>query len=397
MDQRLSSAVVGLEAHCIPVSPKTTWIVLEVRLDNGLTGFGEATDFGNEAAILDEIARIDLALRESRPQLIAPVLQLLDGRQIPQARHIVRNALEQALLDAQGKLYSTPVVTLLGGPYRVSIPAYANINRGIADRSPEGFAEQAKRVVTQDGYKAIKIAPFDGYHWGETSGAGGRRLLADGVARILAVRDAIGPDVDLMADCHSRFDSISARIALSELEPAKLFWFEDPLDPCFPAEDRRDIRAHAHAQGVRIAGGEEIAGFAEMFAFLAASGTDVFLPDLRLTGIRQGMAMCQAASAMGQEISLHNPVGPVLDAVSRHVAAALPNFLTLERPVRETPLWNALRNGPAKIADGAVEVETLGAAGLGLMLDTGPLQRNRTAGPERVLSFKGMAGAGPDA
>jgi galactonate dehydratase len=109
--------------------------------------------------------------------------------------------------------------------------------------------------------------------------------------------------------------------------------------------------------------------------------------------------MCQAASAMGQEISLHNPVGPVLDAVSRHVAAALPGFLTLERPVRETPLWNALRGGPAKMVNGAVEVETLGAAGLGLALDTGLLrQQSRDAGQsERALSFKGMAGAGPDA
>jgi galactonate dehydratase len=108
--------------------------------------------------------------------------------------------------------------------------------------------------------------------------------------------------------------------------------------------------------------------------------------------------MCQAASAMGQEISLHNPVGPVLDAVSRHVAAALPRFLTLERPVRET-LWNALRGGPAKMVNGAVEVETFGATGLGLALDTGLLrQQSRDAGQsERALSFKGMAGAGPDA
>jgi galactonate dehydratase len=101
---------------------------------------------------------------------------------------------------------------------------------------------------------------------------------------------------------------------------------------------------------------------------------------------------------MGQDISLHNPVGPVLDAVSRHVAAALPNFLTLERPVRETPLWNALRGGPAKMLGGAVEVEIF-AAGLGLALDAGLLrqQGRDELRPQRALSFKGMAGAGPDA
>ena len=78
----------------------------------------------------------------------------------------------------------------------------------------------------------------------------------------------------------------------------------------------------------------------------ARGAYDAILPDLRWTGLRTGLSILELAAASGIEVSLHNPVGPILDLVSVQVAAALPSFLILERQVRESPLFEELR-GPS--------------------------------------------------
>ncbi|HTN62073.1 MAG TPA: enolase C-terminal domain-like protein, partial [Devosia sp.] len=304
--------------------------------------------------------------------------------------------IEQAWLDLQARAAGVTLARQLGGCYRQAVPVYANINRGIpAARSPQAFASQA-RLAVADGYRAIKIAPFDGVHW-QSDAAAHRPSLRDiGIERVLAVRDAIGSDVRLLIDCHGRFDAVGASVVIDALAAAQPFWLEDILDPVFRGDDGRSIRQQAHRHGIRVAGGEELAELGDFLALLETASTDVVLPDLRLTGIRAGMIICEVAAARGQQVSLHNPVGPVLDAVSRHVAAALPNFLILERPVRESPIWEALGVSNAGLIDGDATLEA--EAGLGVDLGSDYLRSAGEAGflPGRV-SYRGLPGAGPDA
>ena len=70
------------------------------------------------------------------------------------------SAIDQALWDILGKSLNVPVHTILGGRCREEIHVYANINRATTDRSPEGFARNAVAAV-EDGFDAIKLAPFD--------------------------------------------------------------------------------------------------------------------------------------------------------------------------------------------------------------------------------------------
>ena len=119
------------------------------------------------------------------------------------------------------------------------------------------------------------------------------------------------------------------------------------------------------------------------------------LPDLRLTGIRHGMAMCEVAAARGQLVSLHNPVGPVLDAVSLQAAAALPQFLVLERPVRESPLWQTLRGGAPLVVEGRSVLPQ--GPGLGIEIDAAKLGAPSVPRIPKVASFRGLAGVGHDA
>lgn len=385
---------LGVRAHVVPVSAKTTWVLLELTLANGLAGWGEVTDFGNETAILAEVAAIDAALVAAPPASLGEALGLVAGRQVSPAGRIVRNGLEQAFLDAQAQQAGLSMATMLGGNFRGAVPVYANINRGVAaTRRSADFAEQA-RLALADGYRAIKIAPFDGVHWRTTDGIAER--VERGVERVLAVREAIGTGIDLMVDCHSRLDPLLTTRVLDAVAPAAPYWLEDVLDPVFGAAEQVALRRHAHRHGTRIAGGEEIGALPELLGFLELGGTDVVLPDLRLTGIRHGMAMCEVAAARGQLISLHNPVGPVLDAVSLQVAAAMPDFLVLERPVRESPLWQGLRGGAPLVADGQSVLPQ--RPGLGIAIDAATLGTLAAAPtPPRPASFRGLPGAGPDA
>jgi len=78
------------------------------------------------------------------------------------------SAIEQAVTDLRARQGGVPVYQLLGGEARKSVRVYANINRGARDRSPEGIARAARHAVEQ-GYGALKIAPFDGGYWDDAS------------------------------------------------------------------------------------------------------------------------------------------------------------------------------------------------------------------------------------
>ena len=304
--------------------------------------------------------------------------------------------MEQACLDNLARRAGILLTEMLGGPARRSVPVYANINRGIPDRSPAGFAARARTVVDEDGYTAVKIAPFDGLDWARCDAATGARLLASGIERIAAVRAAIGSTVGLLVDCHSRLSPIMARTVLREVQDLHLFWLEEPLhEQAFDAAAAQALRSYANDRGIRIAGGEQITSMIEARAFLARGGCDAILPDLRYTGLRTGMSILELAAACGVESSLHNPVGPILDLVSLQVAAALPAFLILERQVRESPLFDQIRGGPMPLVNARLVLP--GAAGIGATPDRATLERLAVAHVRRSASLAGMQGAGPNA
>lgn len=391
-----SLAISDLRAFTVPVSAKTCWIIVEIAFAEGPSGWGEATLAGAEQAVLTEVRNATALLRGRTWQGPGEALSALKMADASRARMTVMRAIEQAFLDALARRAGLPLATLLGGPHRAIVPVYANINRGIPDRSPQGFADRARDVVEQDGYRAIKIAPFDGLHWSGTAEAAARRLLRAGLDRIAAVRDAVGPQVDILVDCHSRLSPVTARVVLRELESAGLFWLEEPLDEdTFDAATARALRGFANDRGIRIAGGEKLAGLAEARDFLTRGCCDAILPDLRWIGIRSGMALLELADASGVGVSLHNPVGPILDRVSVQVAAALPSFLILERQVRESPLFDEVRGSSQTLVDGCIRID--GSPGIGNEPVRGVLEACASQPIDRPATLAGMSGAGANA
>lgn len=389
-----SPVLAGIDLAVVGVSAKTTWLFLRARTQDGAEGFGEATLYGEEGAVAAEIGKArELLLRRPLP-LPGGALQALAMAQASSSRRAVTHALEQALVDLFARRAGLSVAHHLGGPYRDRLAAYANINRGISDRSPAGFAARARSVVEALGYDGVKIAPFDGLNW-EADLAQRQRALAAGVERILAVRDAIGRDRRLMVDCHWRLSRLDAIEVLRLTRNANLFWLEDALDDrAFSAEDFRSVRSAANGIGVRIAGGERAETVADIRDIAAVGGMDVVLPDLRFTGVRNGMVMLQFAVSAGMEASIHNPAGPVLDAISVQVAAALPSFTILEGQVGESELFDEIAGGRPALVDGHRPVPD--EPGIGLV----PRLAFDAAVPKAgsvVATFVGAAGTGADA
>jgi galactonate dehydratase len=256
------------------------------------------------------------------------------------------SAIEQAMWDISGKLLNQPIHTLLGGKLRERLPVYANINRATKPRTPAGFAASATRAVA-DGFRAVKLAPFDDVRKSEF--ATRPELVADGIACIAAVRDAVGPDVQVMVDAHSRFDvPLSIEVA-RRLEPYRLTWYEEPVAPEMVAETTTIRRAIKQ----EMAGGEtlfQMGGFAPL---CRSKAVEVIMPDVKHCGGLLELTHIAALAAMeGVAVAPHNPSGPVCTVMSAHVSATISNFRLLELQWGEVPWRRDMIDPPEDFQQG---------------------------------------------
>ncbi len=364
------SRITALDFRGINVTPKTNWCFLEVRTEDGRTGIGECTLANQEPLLEAEVARLAANVTGADARHRNRLARLLPHAPGGLVAATVLSAFEQALWDLAAQRAEQPLHLALGGALRDPVPLYANINRGANPRSPEGFAAAAQRAVA-DGFRGVKLAPFEPLVWEDGLSDTNRAAYAEGLARIAAVRAAIGPDVALMVDAHWRFSPGGAAGLIRDLAEHRLFWLECPVAEANHAEIRR-LRGMANDRGMRLAGAESLAGLAAYRALIEAGGYDVLMPDVKHAGgieeIRRIAALAQTA---GVEIAPHNPTGPVCHAHSVHLCAVIPNFLHLEVQFGETEAFFDMVAGESlRFRQGAAPLP--GAAGLGVRLGAGP-------------------------
>ncbi|MEO7761830.1 MAG: mandelate racemase/muconate lactonizing enzyme family protein, partial [Casimicrobiaceae bacterium] len=291
----------------------------------------------------------------------------------------VLSAIEQALTDILAQDAGLPVYGWLGNHRRASFPAYANINRATTDRSPAGCAASARNAVTQ-GYRGVKIAPFDGVCSDDFAAdwTSQRTQIDAGVERVFAIREAIGPEVDLMVDCHWRFDEPTALAVMKELEPVALHWFECPVSEHLSRWDAlKRLRAAANERGVLLAGAEMQIGEAGFAPLLTAGLFDVVMPDVKYAGGYSEMLRIAAlAHKHGIACSPHNPTGPICNMASMHLMCGSPHFCALEFQVGESSLLFDVVGGVGpKLIDGEFQAPA-SVAGLGVSLDDAVLAQH---------------------
>jgi galactonate dehydratase len=328
----------------ISVTPKTNWCFVEVTTQDGLVGLGECTLANQEPLVAAEVARLDANLRGSDARArnrIARYLPHVPGGLVAAT---ALSAFDQALCDLAAQRAGQPIHAWLGGALHDPVTLYANINRGTNPRTPAGFAQAAMRAVAQ-GFGAVKLAPFDPMVWEDGHTPANRAAYAEGLARIAAVREAVGPGVEVMVDAHWRFSAGGAAALVRDVSPFNLFWLECPLAEANHREIAR-IRGMANERGMRLAGAETLSGLASYRPLIEAGCYDVLMPDAKHAGgieeIRRIGALAQTA---GIEMAPHNPTGPVCHAHSVHLCATIPNFLMLEVQFGETEAFFELVEG----------------------------------------------------
>jgi galactonate dehydratase len=365
--------VKGIEISVAGVTSKTSWIFVEVETASGLRGVGEASLLGREDQVMSAVkqfAPIVMDLREASPDCLpqdCPLAALPDSAAF--------SAIDQALWDVTAQRRDLRLADALGGIRRETIALYANINRRTLDRSPDGFAASARDAIAA-GHEAIKIAPFDEVT-PEVRRAG--RILASlapGLARIDAVRSAIGRGRRLMVDCHWRLDEAATEAVIAAAAVSEVYWIECPLPETvenLPA--LRRLRLSANRHGIKLAGCEENIRHEGFAPFLQAEVYDVMMPDVKYAGgLMEMLGLAKTMAGSGVEFSPHNPSGPVSHAASLHVAAAAVNFTMLECQFDETPWFDRLRGTPLPApVRGSVSLPS--AAGLGAVLDRSALDQ----------------------
>jgi galactonate dehydratase len=313
-----------------------------------------------------EVARLDAVLRGREASHRNAIARLLPHAPGGLVAATATSALEQALCDLVAQRNGEPVHALLGGALRDPVGLYANINRGTNPRTPEGFADAARRAVAA-GFEAVKLAPFEPLVWEDGNNDANRAAYAEGLARIAAVRAAVGPGVDVMVDAHWRFSPGGAASLIRDVAEFRLFWLECLVAEANHAEIAR-LRGLAHARGMRLAGAETLAGLAAYRTVIEAGCYDVLMPDAKHAGgleeIRRIAALAQTA---GVEVAPHNPTGPVCHAHSVHLCATIPNFSMLEVQFGETELFFDMVEGESlRFVKGAAPLPQ--APGLGVRL-----------------------------
>ena len=328
--------VTTLELLPMRATSRTVWLFVRLGTDAGMTGVGEASDafgFANttqkNAAQMESELRGFFGLIEGKSPLEIAAYRR-EGEPRAAGRGLIPataySAIEQALWDLAGKALDVPTYSLFGGKLRDTLPVYANVNRATQPRTPDGFAATARAAV-KDGFRALKAAPWDGFPKPGSSAAAIDAAAENGIACVVAMREAIGPDIELMVDCHSFFDVPLAERVARRLEPQKLAWYEEPVAP-ERLEETREIRKRIQQP---MAGGEILFGVGGFAPLCRTRAVNVIMPDVKhCGGLLELTRIASMAEADKVEVAPHNPSGPVSTAASVQVCAVLKNFRLLE-------------------------------------------------------------------
>ncbi|MCY3906754.1 MAG: mandelate racemase/muconate lactonizing enzyme family protein [Anaerolineaceae bacterium] len=345
---------------------------LKVETDEGLTGVGEARVLNRTDGVLGYLSEaIPRYMLGSDPFQIERLVQRMFREDYGRAGEIIMTAtalVEVACWDIVGKALEQPVYRLLGGEVRDRIKAYAN-GWYTVERTPGEFHEAAKTVL-EKGYRALKFDPF---------GAGFYELERAEKLRVIelveAVRDAVGPDVEIMIEMHGRFNPVTAIELTRELARFRPSWVEEPVPPENIAALRKASEAIAPL-GVPVATGERMHTMYEYRELFEMQAADIIQPDItHFGGILNTKKLAAWAESYYMLIAPHNVGGPVSTAAALHLAACTTNFKIQEHfnDFSESYVLEAAPGLP-RVVDGYFSLPQ--GPGLGVTLDEDVIAAN---------------------
>jgi galactonate dehydratase len=326
-----------------------SFVFLKLYTEEGLAGVGEGTVEWHELAVEACLRQTCARIRGADPFDTESLGERLYRDGYWRNDLIITSAIsaiDQACWDLKGKKLGVPVHALLGGRRRGRLRAYANAWYWGCG-TPDQFAAAAAKVVAE-GYTALKWDPF-----GDADITMRPPAMRAAVEQVAAVREAVGPDVDLCIEVHGRLAPAWAIDMARRLEPFQPFFYEEPV----PVEDVEALVRVARAIRIPVATGERLP---TKFAFqdlLRRRAVDIVQPDLchagGLTEVKKIAAMAEAAYV---QVAPHNASGPVGTAAAVQLGAAIPNFLIQEFFVAQAPWIEEVVEGGPRVSDGEIAV-----------------------------------------
>jgi len=304
---------------------KRNWLIIRIQTDEGIEGIGEASMLSQDpivASLLEEWAENYLVGKN--PMNGELHWTRLHQDNLGRGGRLFSTALsgiDIALWDLRGKILGVPVYELLGGPYAQRLRVYAN-GWYTTPGTPEQNAEEAKKVVAM-GYTAMKFDPF-GKMAHTTITPEEAQLSED---RVAAVRDAVGPNVDILVEVHARFNVYTAVHLANRIEKYNPFWFEEPVSQ----ENVSEMKQVRSRINIPVATGERLYLKFPFFELVRNEAVDILQPDIcNAGGITELKKIAGMAEAQHIMMAPHNTNSAVGTVASMHLDAAMPNFLIQE-------------------------------------------------------------------
>lgn len=346
-------------------NPWKPWVFAKLETSTGVHGVAEGTLHGKPrtvAAAIEELSHY--VIGESPFDTERTFLRMYRDEVFSDnvINTTVASVIDVACWDIKGKIFDAPVSDLLGGSvHGDELRTYANGWYTDAGGTPAGFAAAAERVVS-DGFDALKFDPF-GKAWERMT----RADLNQSIDIVAAVREAVGPDIDILIEGHGRFTPGVAIDIAKDLEPYKPTWFEEPTPP-----DHVDgLRQVAAKADIPIATGERHMSKYAFRDLLVETDVDVIQPDLCNTGgLTEGKKIAGMAEAEHVSVAPHNPQGPLATATYAHFDTSTPNFMIQESFETYDVDWKVdLLTEPVVVENGTLEVPDGPGLGVDLNLD----------------------------
>lgn len=390
------SKITAIRTIRIAERPNLIWV--QVETEDGLTGLGESFR-GAEAveAVIHAQAAPWLLGRDARRieaisrHLLTPYL----GFHSASAEVRAASAIDIALWDLAGQRHGIPIHEALGGASRETIPAYntcagyayntSGTERRAIDARDEtrgpyddqvAFTRDAGALaesLLSEGYRAMKIWPFDPY----AAASGGHIIspqdLRAGLEPFRKIRAAVGDRIDVMCELHSLWGTRAAAQICRALEDYGVFWAEDPLCKMDDVRALADLRRQTRTP---ICGSETLAGTVPFRDLLAADALDFVMIDLAWCGgLTEGRKIAALAEAYGKPLAPHDCTGPVTLWAGLHLALHAPTAIFQEVVRATLATWyRELVTELPVIEKGVVHAPS--APGLGAALNPAVMKRD---------------------
>jgi galactonate dehydratase len=326
----------------------TNWMFVKITTEDGQYGIGEASTQYKDAGVAAEIMDFRKYLIGKDPFQIEYHWTSMYRRVTWSGGAVTMSAIsgiDLALWDLKAKALDVPVYELLGGKSRDRVRTYANgWFEGL--ETPEEHAKTASEYAAA-GWTAMKFYPFKGPQVITPD------RIQHGVDLVRAVREAVGPSVEIAVDIRARLDMRSARQVAQRLEEFNIAWLEEPV-----LWDNVDALAQfAKEARVPISSGEQLYNRWDFHPLIESNAIDIIQPDIcHAGGLSELRKIAAHAETHYVSVAPHNSNGPISTVASLHLDMVIPNVLVQEIFVSFMPAYDAVLTNPIVVEDGYTTV-----------------------------------------